>query len=149
MLHTGNIKNSNQTYNFVQIDLYFTDHKSILKKDHTSTNTCDDPFANEVVSQKKKKRKKSITVCTVHCRFDVVRRVTAALGMKDVDENEPWDVCFSDNNITIEKSKDMKRFQRINHFPGMIEICRLISSTFFQFESKNFHNDLFQERLPR
>lgn len=67
----------------------------------------------------------------MNSRFDVIRRMTAAFGMKEADENDPWDICFTDTNVTIEKSKEMKRYQRINHFPGMIEICRFISFVFF------------------
>ncbi|XP_077285754.1 tubulin polyglutamylase ttll6-like isoform X2 [Arctopsyche grandis] len=77
-----------------------------------------------VIQKKKKRRRPVITVCTSNSRFDVIRRVTSAFGMKAVHDKDDWNICFTDGNVTIEKSKEMKRFQRINHFPGMAEICR-------------------------
>ncbi|KAJ1531514.1 hypothetical protein ONE63_000189 [Megalurothrips usitatus] len=44
--------------------------------------------------------------------------------MKDVSEDEPWNLYWTDLSISLERCKDMKRFQKINHFPGMAEICR-------------------------
>ncbi|XP_049837747.1 tubulin polyglutamylase ttll6-like [Schistocerca gregaria] len=72
----------------------------------------------------KKKRHKALTICTSTCKYEVVRRVARKFGMRDVSENEPWNVYWTDLSVSIERAKDMKRFQKINHFPGMSEICR-------------------------
>ncbi|KAF7283413.1 hypothetical protein GWI33_000654 [Rhynchophorus ferrugineus] len=45
-------------------------------------------------------------------------------GYKEVGEGENWNLYWTDLSITVERCKDMKRFQKINHFPGMLEICR-------------------------
>ncbi|XP_031420969.1 tubulin polyglutamylase TTLL13-like isoform X2 [Clupea harengus] len=37
---------------------------------------------------------------------------------------EDWMVYWTDCSVSMERIMDMKRYQRINHFPGMIEICR-------------------------
>ena len=71
-------------------------------------------------------------------------------GMKEVGEDEDWSLFWTDYSVALERCMDMKRyqvrmkylvklqvhlmfkiwqffcftFQKINHFPGMIEICR-------------------------
>ncbi|GJQ74221.1 hypothetical protein Trydic_g19128 [Trypoxylus dichotomus] len=72
----------------------------------------------------KKKRKKSISVCLTNCRYDVIKRITQKLGYKEVNEIDNWNLYWTDLSISIERCKEMKRFQKINHFPGMLEICR-------------------------
>nr|CAD7258501.1 unnamed protein product [Timema shepardi] len=85
---------------------------------------------NSSFRRKKKKRKKSnttcsrLTICTTNCRYDVVRRVATRYGMKEVSEEDSWNLYWTDVSVSVEKAKDMKRFQKINHFPGMSEICR-------------------------
>ncbi|XP_067009364.2 tubulin polyglutamylase ttll6 [Anabrus simplex] len=76
------------------------------------------------VKRKKKKRKKKLSICTVNCRYEVVRHVATKFGMKEVGEDEHWNLYWTDLSVTNERLKDMKRFQKINHFPGMLEICR-------------------------
>lgn len=45
-------------------------------------------------------------------------------GLKEVGEDEEWTVYWTDCSVSLERVMDMKRFQKINHFPGMTEICR-------------------------
>ncbi|KAI4459016.1 tubulin polyglutamylase [Holotrichia oblita] len=72
----------------------------------------------------KKRRRKAISVCLTNCRYDVIRRITQKLGYKEVNEIDNWNLYWTDLSISIERCKEMKRFQKINHFPGMLEICR-------------------------
>ncbi|CAH2049394.1 unnamed protein product, partial [Iphiclides podalirius] len=44
--------------------------------------------------------------------------------MREVSEEETWNFYWTDMSVSVERAKEMKRFQRINHFPGMLEICR-------------------------
>ncbi|GBP31585.1 Tubulin polyglutamylase TTLL6 [Eumeta japonica] len=44
--------------------------------------------------------------------------------MREVSEDDAWNFYWTDMSVSIERAKEMKRFQRINHFPGMLEICR-------------------------
>ncbi|XP_015147675.1 tubulin polyglutamylase TTLL13P isoform X4 [Gallus gallus] len=53
-----------------------------------------------------------------------VRRAALCCGLKEVGENEDWTVYWTDYSVSLERVMEMKRFQKINHFPGMIEICR-------------------------
>ncbi|XP_034715490.1 tubulin polyglutamylase ttll6 isoform X2 [Etheostoma cragini] len=39
-------------------------------------------------------------------------------------EGEDWTLFWTDYSVSLDRVKDMKRYQKINHFPGMIEICR-------------------------
>ncbi|XP_014484369.1 PREDICTED: tubulin polyglutamylase TTLL13-like [Dinoponera quadriceps] len=78
----------------------------------------------ETLRMTKKRKRRFLTICTSSCKYDVVRRVAAQFGMKEVTEDSSWDLYWTDLSISIERTKDMKRFQRVNHFPGMTEICR-------------------------
>uniref|UniRef100_A0A8V5HC29 Uncharacterized protein n=1 Tax=Melopsittacus undulatus TaxID=13146 RepID=A0A8V5HC29_MELUD len=56
--------------------------------------------------------------------FGTVRRAAQCCGLREVGEDEEWTVYWTDNSVTLERVMDMKRFQKINHFPGMMELCR-------------------------
>ncbi|XP_069360430.1 LOW QUALITY PROTEIN: tubulin polyglutamylase TTLL13-like [Maniola hyperantus] len=76
-------------------------------------------------TRKKKKRKRSqISICLTNCRYESIRKVSSAFGMREVSEEEAWNFYWTDMSVSVERAKEMKRFQRINHFPGMLEICR-------------------------
>ena len=44
--------------------------------------------------------------------------------MKDVGEDDDWMLFWTDCSVSLDRVMNMKRYQRINHFPGMSEICR-------------------------
>ncbi|XP_072938082.1 tubulin polyglutamylase TTLL13-like isoform X1 [Epargyreus clarus] len=76
-------------------------------------------------TRKKKKRKRSqISICLTNCRYESIRKVASAFGMREVSEEDAWNFYWTDMSVSVERAKEMKRFQRINHFPGMLEICR-------------------------
>ncbi|XP_068814501.1 tubulin polyglutamylase TTLL13 isoform X1 [Struthio camelus] len=58
------------------------------------------------------------------CKYDSVRRAAQSCGLKEVGENEDWTIYWTDYSVSLERVMEMKRFQKINHFPGMTEICR-------------------------
>ncbi|NXG05520.1 TTL13 polyglutamylase, partial [Sakesphorus luctuosus] len=58
------------------------------------------------------------------CKYESVRRAAQHCGLKEVRENEEWTVYWTDSAVSLERLMEMKRFQKINHFPGMIELCR-------------------------
>jgi tubulin polyglutamylase TTLL6/13 len=41
-----------------------------------------------------------------------------------VREPEQWNLCWTDSIVPVEFCREMRRYQKINHFPGMFEICR-------------------------
>ncbi|CAG9769236.1 unnamed protein product [Ceutorhynchus assimilis] len=71
-----------------------------------------------------KKKKKAISVCLSHSRYEVIKKTAQKFGFKEVCDGESWNLYWTDLSITVERCKEMKRFQKINHFPGMLEICR-------------------------
>lgn len=42
------------------------------------------------------------------------------------DETEVWDLYWTDLSVSVERVSKMLPFQRINHFPGMLDICRKV-----------------------
>ncbi|CAK9825756.1 Tubulin polyglutamylase ttll6 [Anthophora retusa] len=92
-------------------DLSFVDTDADSRKDGTS-------------KAKKKKKRRYLTICTSNCKYDAVRRVAARFGMKEVTEDSSWNLYWTDLSVSVERAKDMKRYQKVNHFPGMTEICR-------------------------
>ncbi|XP_076676340.1 tubulin polyglutamylase TTLL13-like isoform X2 [Andrena cerasifolii] len=107
-------------------DLSFVDTDADSRKDNAS------------LSKAKKKRKRRLivpslsniprvrylTICTSNCKYEAVRRVAARFGMKEVTEDSSWNLYWTDLSVSVERAKDMKRYQKVNHFPGMTEICR-------------------------
>ena len=59
------------------------------------------------------------------CKYESVREVTKKHGYEEVDdEYEHWDLNWTDLSVTEHRVSKMLPFQRVNHFPGMMEICR-------------------------
>ncbi|XP_015728848.1 tubulin polyglutamylase TTLL6 isoform X2 [Coturnix japonica] len=75
-------------------------------------------------ARKKRKKCSAPSINLTSCRYESVRRAALCCGLKEVGENEDWTVYWTDNSVSLERVMEMKRFQKINHFPGMIEICR-------------------------
>ncbi|XP_070207164.1 tubulin polyglutamylase ttll6-like isoform X11 [Littorina saxatilis] len=74
--------------------------------------------------KKKKKKKKFLYICLTNCKYDVVRRTARRFGFKEVSDDEDWSLYWTDFSVALERVMDMKKYQKINHFPGMNEICR-------------------------
>jgi len=79
----------------------------------------------ETTKPKKKKLRKALPgICLANCRYDAVRRCAKKLGFREMTDNDQWTVYWTDCSVSVERCTGMKIFQRINHFPGMSEICR-------------------------
>lgn len=66
-------------------------------------------------------------ICNIsHTQFDIVREVAASVLDWKVsnNDNEDWDVMWTDLAVPAETLGKMKSYQRINHFPGMHLISR-------------------------
>ncbi|XP_075714251.1 tubulin polyglutamylase TTLL13 isoform X2 [Rhinoderma darwinii] len=74
--------------------------------------------------KKKKKKRRVIGINLTNCKYESVRRAARVCGLKEVGDEEEWTVYWTDCSVSLERVMDMKRFQKINHFPGMSEICR-------------------------
>ncbi|KAI8124413.1 Tubulin polyglutamylase TTLL13P [Lucilia cuprina] len=64
------------------------------------------------------------SICVCNSRYNLIGRIAKILGFKVVKENKLWNILWTDSMPGVEIYKNMKRFQQINHFPGMMEICR-------------------------
>ncbi|KAH9587400.1 Tubulin polyglutamylase ttll6 [Schistosoma haematobium] len=73
---------------------------------------------------KKKKKKKHLIVNLSNCKYESVRRVLKRFGFRETEDDEDWCLYWTDYSVTIDKVLVMKQWQKINHFPGMSEICR-------------------------
>ncbi|EFJ09255.1 hypothetical protein SELMODRAFT_130241, partial [Selaginella moellendorffii] len=81
--------------------------------------------------KKKRRKKKKKAVCGYIrvdlscCRYQILRIVLRKLGWEvTTDDSKPWHLIWTDCSIGPDKLMMLKRGQKINHFVGMLEICR-------------------------
>jgi len=80
---------------------------------------------NRDTKKKKKKKHPPVTANLFGTKYDVVRRCAVDLGFINSKEDDPN--CYlqwNDSYVSSERVAELKPYQRINHFPGMGEICR-------------------------
>jgi len=82
------------------------------------------PPAQEIINIVPIVRGIRISICVEHTRFHLVGKVSKNMGLTHVPEHRLWNIQWCDNTPHLDLLKSMKRFQQINHFPGMSEICR-------------------------
>ncbi|XP_033044904.1 tubulin polyglutamylase TTLL13P isoform X1 [Trachypithecus francoisi] len=78
----------------------------------------------EAGRRKRRRKRRSLAINLTNCKYESVRRAAQMCGLKEVGEDEEWTLYWTDCSVSLEQVMDMKRFQKINHFPGMTEICR-------------------------
>ncbi|KAF5927294.1 tubulin polyglutamylase TTLL13 [Diceros bicornis minor] len=78
----------------------------------------------EVGRRKRRRKHRPLAINLTNCKYESVRQAAQMCGLKEVGEDEEWTVYWTDCSVSLERVMDMKRFQKINHFPGMTEICR-------------------------
>ncbi|EAX02094.1 tubulin tyrosine ligase-like family, member 13, isoform CRA_a [Homo sapiens] len=78
----------------------------------------------EAGRRKRRRKRRSLAINLTNCKYESVRRAAQMCGLKEVGEDEEWTLYWTDCAVSLERVMDMKRFQKINHFPGMTEICR-------------------------
>ena len=74
----------------------------------------------------KKKKRKVISINLSGCRYNVVAESAAALGFsisKDKDDDK-FNIWFQDMSVNLDRVMKLKTYQKINHFPGTLAICR-------------------------
>ncbi|ALC42735.1 CG16716 [Drosophila busckii] len=65
-----------------------------------------------------------LSICVEHTRFPLVAKISKSMGLQHVPEHRLWNLQWCDSTPHLDLLKAMKRFQQINHFPGINEICR-------------------------
>ena len=68
--------------------------------------------------KQKKLKKTTLAVCLDNCKYDLIGRITGSLTFKPVEETEDWNLHWIDTSVSIERVMRMKKYQKINHFPG-------------------------------
>ncbi|XP_038591113.1 tubulin polyglutamylase ttll6 isoform X1 [Micropterus salmoides] len=76
------------------------------------------------INKKRRKGKKRLWINLTSCKYESVRRAARRYGLREAMEGEDWTLFWTDCSVSLDRVKDMKRYQKINHFPGMSEICR-------------------------
>ncbi|XP_008326976.1 tubulin polyglutamylase TTLL7 isoform X2 [Cynoglossus semilaevis] len=72
-----------------------------------------------------KKKKSSITANITGTKYEIVRIVISEMSfIKTRDDDETANLIWNDSAVQHEKIAELRNYQRINHFPGMGEICR-------------------------
>ncbi|NWV84807.1 TTLL7 polyglutamylase, partial [Dasyornis broadbenti] len=84
------------------------------------------PYQSTIKRKVRKKKKKGvITANLAGTKYEIVRVVIQEMGfVKTRDEDETANLIWSDCAVQQEKIAELRNYQRINHFPGMGEICR-------------------------
>ncbi|OMJ78088.1 hypothetical protein SteCoe_22198 [Stentor coeruleus] len=71
--------------------------------------------------------RKARIICNIlDTEYEVIKNVVVETLSWRISENEndDWDITWTDNYITTDKLSKMKAYQKINHFPGMHGICK-------------------------
>ncbi|KAI8916035.1 tubulin polyglutamylase TTLL6-like protein [Gorgonomyces haynaldii] len=71
-----------------------------------------------------KKQKKTMLCNLTSCKYDIVQQSVQSSGFKLTLDPTNWLLLWLDTGVSVERLLEMKAYQRINHFPGMHEICR-------------------------
>ncbi|CAN9498490.1 unnamed protein product [Ophioblennius macclurei] len=74
--------------------------------------------------KRRKDGKSGLWINLTCCKFESVRRAARRCGIREAMEGEDWTLFWSDSSVSRCQLKDMKPYQKINHFLGMNEICR-------------------------
>jgi tubulin polyglutamylase TTLL6/13 len=75
-------------------------------------------------ANKKKSTSKKIAINLANCKYEVLKIVSKELGFQIVEDGQPWVLDWIDTGVSYERVLTMNSYQKINHFPGMHEICR-------------------------
>ncbi|KAJ7530489.1 hypothetical protein O6H91_14G005600 [Diphasiastrum complanatum] len=80
----------------------------------------------KILKKKKKQGSEEIRVDLSCCRYDILRIVIAKFGWEEVENNDDkgWHLCWTDTSIGPERLMSLRRGQKVNHFVGMLQICR-------------------------
>ncbi|XP_046892762.1 tubulin polyglutamylase TTLL7 isoform X1 [Hypomesus transpacificus] len=72
-----------------------------------------------------KKKKGTINANMAGTKYEIVRIAISEMAfLKTRDEDETANLIWNDSAVQHEKIAELRNYQRINHFPGMGEICR-------------------------
>lgn len=71
-----------------------------------------------------KAKKNQVLICISGQKYKIVTEIAKELQWKLTNEHNLWNIFWTDSIMGVSFCLTMQRFQKINHFPGMMEICR-------------------------
>ena len=75
-----------------------------------------------------KKQKKRKIICNVaYTKYEIVKHLAEKVffwSLSIAEDDEEWDLLWTDNAVPPDRLARMKQYQKINHFPGMYSISR-------------------------
>ena len=85
--------------------------------------------ASSGTKKKKKTKKKSKPVFYINltaCKYDVVRKCIKEKNWVECDDDDyvDWNIYWTDTSVAPQRVMQLKKYQKINHFPGMLSIAR-------------------------
>uniref|UniRef100_A0A8C0CCR9 Tubulin tyrosine ligase like 13 n=1 Tax=Balaenoptera musculus TaxID=9771 RepID=A0A8C0CCR9_BALMU len=95
----------------------------VAKKIPKKIITPADPDELEVGRRKRRRKHRPLAINLTNCKYESVRRAAQMCGLKEVGEDKEWTVYWTDCSVSLERYNQLALFQKINHFPGMTEIC--------------------------
>ncbi|XP_067871685.1 tubulin polyglutamylase TTLL13-like isoform X2 [Heterodontus francisci] len=99
-------------------------HKQELLTSMQNPEGNDKAVKEEMLKKKRRRKRRCVGINLLNCKYESVRRAARRYGLKEVGEDEECILYWTDSSVSHEKIMEMKCFQKINHFPGMSEICR-------------------------
>ncbi|KAK0059215.1 tubulin polyglutamylase TTLL7 [Biomphalaria pfeifferi] len=76
-------------------------------------------------NKKRQKRNDLITINLSGTRYEVVRQVVEKFGFTITKEDDPTSyLIWNDTFVSPDRISELKPYQHINHFPGMVEVTR-------------------------
>ncbi|CAL8090222.1 unnamed protein product [Calicophoron daubneyi] len=102
----------------------FRQHRGDVKSEHN----------RKAAKQIRERQKCGVVANLGDSRYELVRKTVQEAGFTIKDDEDLSDafLVWTDSFLSLEKIMTLKSYQRVNHFPGMIEICRK------DFLAKNF-----------
>ena len=80
----------------------------------------------KVVKKKKKSTKPTFYINLTNCKYDVIRKVIKGKGWVECDDDDEvdWTIFWTDTSVAPQRAMYLAKYQKINHFPGMLIIAR-------------------------
>nr|XP_020665513.1 tubulin polyglutamylase TTLL6 isoform X2 [Pogona vitticeps] len=95
-----------------------TDQETVVCEEESRKSLCSS------VAVKKKRKKRRPVINLTNCKYESVRRAAKLCGLREASEVDDWTLYWTDYSVSLDRVLEMKSYQKINHFPGMSEICR-------------------------
>ncbi|KAJ3226809.1 Tubulin polyglutamylase ttll6 [Clydaea vesicula] len=78
-----------------------------------------------MITYKTAKKRKQQVINTELCKYEIIDESSNEVGLKVTKTGDlKWSIFWIDTGVSIERILEMEPIQKINHFPGMQEICR-------------------------